>query len=402
MKPITRPRKHTADTPAMPECWGHRGASAAFPENTIASFERAIRDGAEGIESDVHITKDNVIVMFHDSSLQRTTDGKGLIRDQNYHGVIEHVRTVKEPKQKIPTFRELCDLLMKEENKHVKLNIDIKPECEPDRLFTLMKEIVASYPTYKTDLSPRLILGLWHTIFLRAALEHVPDLARCHIGCSPWVARNFFWHDCTSFSMWFATLVTADGQAFIREANAAGKNVYVWTVNRRDEMIEATRWGVKAILTDDTAMLHSLRKEMASDFSKTRAESVGFFFRWTKWHYYTANQYIIQSNWISHIERRAGLSYREGAKRIPSLRAAINANGGGAQPPTNGGIISVDHASPELLAALPKSQQEQLVAEAPELPILISEKKPVGAGGAMVDPALVNVEPETRQAVQAQ
>ncbi|KAI9000730.1 hypothetical protein BD414DRAFT_11177 [Trametes punicea] len=37
----------------LPECWGHRGASAAFPENTLASFERAIRDGAEGIESGV-------------------------------------------------------------------------------------------------------------------------------------------------------------------------------------------------------------------------------------------------------------------------------------------------------------------------------------------------------------
>lgn len=37
--------------PPMPECWGHRGASAAYPENTIASFERAIRDGAEGLES---------------------------------------------------------------------------------------------------------------------------------------------------------------------------------------------------------------------------------------------------------------------------------------------------------------------------------------------------------------
>lgn len=37
----------------LPECWGHRGASAAFPENTLASFEAAMRDGAEGIESGI-------------------------------------------------------------------------------------------------------------------------------------------------------------------------------------------------------------------------------------------------------------------------------------------------------------------------------------------------------------
>ncbi|KDN46806.1 hypothetical protein K437DRAFT_268026 [Tilletiaria anomala UBC 951] len=43
---------HFKDTPPpMPECWGHRGASGAFPENTLASFERAVADGAEGIES---------------------------------------------------------------------------------------------------------------------------------------------------------------------------------------------------------------------------------------------------------------------------------------------------------------------------------------------------------------
>jgi glycerophosphoryl diester phosphodiesterase len=40
-------------TKVLPECWGHRGASAAFPENTLASFEAAINDGADGIESGI-------------------------------------------------------------------------------------------------------------------------------------------------------------------------------------------------------------------------------------------------------------------------------------------------------------------------------------------------------------
>lgn len=71
----------------------------------------------------MHITKDDIIVMFHDSVLGRTTNGSGKIGEQEYHGGIEHVRTIEEPVQKIPTFNELCDFLMQPENSHVKANV---------------------------------------------------------------------------------------------------------------------------------------------------------------------------------------------------------------------------------------------------------------------------------------
>lgn len=61
--------------------------------------------------------------MFHDPSLERTTDGKGLIKDQPWKGVVEHVRTTAKPNQQLPTFKDVCDLLMKPENKHIKLNV---------------------------------------------------------------------------------------------------------------------------------------------------------------------------------------------------------------------------------------------------------------------------------------
>ena len=59
----------------------HRGASAYAPENTISSFEKAIEMKAMIIETDVHQTKDSVVVIMHDLSVDRTTNGKGLIRD---------------------------------------------------------------------------------------------------------------------------------------------------------------------------------------------------------------------------------------------------------------------------------------------------------------------------------
>jgi phosphatidylglycerol phospholipase C len=73
----------------MPECWGHRGASASFPENTCKSFIEACKAGADGIETDIHITADNVLVMFHDPELSRTTDGTGRIHDQPWAGQLE-------------------------------------------------------------------------------------------------------------------------------------------------------------------------------------------------------------------------------------------------------------------------------------------------------------------------
>src|SRR5579864_7579492 len=60
---------------------GHRGAMGYAPENTLASFEEAIRRGADLIELDVQLSSDGEVVVMHDTSVDRTTDGEGLIRD---------------------------------------------------------------------------------------------------------------------------------------------------------------------------------------------------------------------------------------------------------------------------------------------------------------------------------
>ena len=74
---------------------------------------------------DVHVTADDTLVMFHDTTLERTTNSKGALARRPYYGPegIEHVRTIEKPVQQIPTFDQLCELLMKEENRHVKLNV---------------------------------------------------------------------------------------------------------------------------------------------------------------------------------------------------------------------------------------------------------------------------------------
>ena len=60
-----------------PLVWAHRGASAYAPENTLTSFEKAVNLGADGIELDIQLTRDERIVVIHDETLERTSTGTG-------------------------------------------------------------------------------------------------------------------------------------------------------------------------------------------------------------------------------------------------------------------------------------------------------------------------------------
>jgi glycerophosphoryl diester phosphodiesterase len=111
-------------------------------------------------------------------------------------------------------------------------------------------------------LAPRLILGLWHPLFLKSAYKNLPLLRRYHIGFSPNVVRTYFWDACDGFSINFALLMGAEGQKFLRQCREAGKEICVWTVNDPGEMKVAMSWGVKAILTDRVGAFTALRKEV--------------------------------------------------------------------------------------------------------------------------------------------
>ena len=61
--------------------YAHRGFCSRYPENTMLAFEKALAEGVDGIENDVQLTKDGEIVILHDESIDRTTDGKGWVKD---------------------------------------------------------------------------------------------------------------------------------------------------------------------------------------------------------------------------------------------------------------------------------------------------------------------------------
>ena len=88
--------------------YAHRGASEYYPENTLSSFYAGVEMGANGIENDIQRTKDGVLVVFHDDTIDRVTDGSGKVSDYTYRELLRF--TVKNEKynrfDKIMTFEE--------------------------------------------------------------------------------------------------------------------------------------------------------------------------------------------------------------------------------------------------------------------------------------------------------
>ena len=87
---------------------GHRGAAALEPENTLLSMQKAIDLGVDQIELDVHLTRDQHLVVIHDTTVDRTTDGQGAVADFT----LEEIKRLDAGKgERIPTLQEVIDLV---------------------------------------------------------------------------------------------------------------------------------------------------------------------------------------------------------------------------------------------------------------------------------------------------
>lgn len=82
---------------SSPVIIGHRGCSLEAPENTLAAFKLAKENGAQGVEFDLDFTKDGVPVIIHDSTVDRTTDGHGKVRDFTYEEIRRLNASAKHP-----------------------------------------------------------------------------------------------------------------------------------------------------------------------------------------------------------------------------------------------------------------------------------------------------------------
>jgi Glycerophosphoryl diester phosphodiesterase len=105
----------------------HRGFSGYYPENTMLAFRKAVEVGCDGIETDLHMTKDGVIVICHDEKIDRTTDGTGFILNYTYEELCKFDAGIKYgeqfKKERIPSIDEFLNYV---KDKNLLINFELK------------------------------------------------------------------------------------------------------------------------------------------------------------------------------------------------------------------------------------------------------------------------------------
>jgi glycerophosphoryl diester phosphodiesterase len=232
--------------------FAHRGASHQAPANTLAAFRLAAEMGADGLELDVHLSRDGEPVVIHDFSLEATTDGQGRVSE----------KTLAELKQldaggwfdarfsgeRIPTLQEVIDAV----GQRLLLNIELKAEGWQDN--GLAAAVVRSVED--NQLLERVILSSFNPL----TLWHVRRL-------NPWIATGLLYSPDMPLVLrkaWPRHLIRPTAlhpyypmidAGFMRWAHERGYRVHTWTVDEPEDMWRMVRHGVDLIITNRPDLL---------------------------------------------------------------------------------------------------------------------------------------------------
>ncbi|KAI9709344.1 MAG: hypothetical protein M1820_003464 [Bogoriella megaspora] len=235
----------------FPQAIAHRGYKAKYPENTLRAFTGAREVGAHALETDLHLSKDGVVVISHDPSLKRCygKDHKIIDCDWEY---LSTLRTLQEPHEPIPRFKDLLEFLKKADNQHLWVLLDIKTDDDADDMIRLLaKTIEEVEPVKDRPWNKRIVLGCWTPQYPPLCGIHLPSYPIIHIGVSITYARRFFTYPNCSFNMLIFTLAGPFGANFRRQVRTLERAVIGWTVNDKSWMKWAVRKDLDGLITDD-------------------------------------------------------------------------------------------------------------------------------------------------------
>lgn len=217
---------------------GHRGAKAYVAENTIASIKKALEIGVDGIEIDVHKCASGELVVFHDYTVDRMTDGTGEV---GKHTLIELKSLKVDGTYSIPTLQEVLNVI----DKRCILNIELKGKDTA----TETCKIVAEYIQDK---------GWEINHFLISSFQHHELIAVSKIN--PDLRLGVLTKASVTEAMEFAQTINAYAvhpnfallsRDTVKLAQDKGYKVITWTVNDYDSIERITSYGVDAIITDN-------------------------------------------------------------------------------------------------------------------------------------------------------
>jgi glycerophosphoryl diester phosphodiesterase len=258
--------------------YAHRGGAREAPSNTIWAMRRAVALGATALEMDVHPTADGHLVVCHDPTVERTTNGSGSISgltlaqvqslDAAYWFVPGHEvapgrpaedyplrgRAPDDPELRVPTLGEVLDAFP-----GVLLNIDIKqtaPSVEPyeEALARMLIDHGRSDDVIVTSFHDAALVAFSAaapTLATSAGLVAVAGFWRAVQDCTPPPAMT---HAAIQVPIDFEGATIVD-ERFVQSAHAAGAAVHVWTIDDRSEMGRLVALGVDGIMSDVPSVL---------------------------------------------------------------------------------------------------------------------------------------------------
>lgn len=229
----------------------HRGDKSHAPENTLAAFSLAAEKKADAIEFDVKLSADGQVVVLHDQTVDRTTNGKGNVSRLPLAAIKELDAGTWFSEQfrgeRVPTLDEVFETV----GKRVLMNVELTNYANPnDGLVPKVAELVK-----KHALQDRILFSSFFSRNLRKARLLLPEVA-CGLLASSGIlglwARSIGWRG--DFLALHPYLREAS-PTLIRRVHAAGKRLHVWTVNSEEDLKRMIDLGVDAIFTDDPGLI---------------------------------------------------------------------------------------------------------------------------------------------------
>ena len=224
----------------------HRGASRLAPENTLAAFRLASEIGADAVELDARLSADGAVVVHHDLTLDRTTNGSGGVSECRLADLKALDAGAKfDPRfagERIPSLDEVFEAI----GRHVLINIELKNyESVLDRLAEAVVRVVRRH-----GLERRVLLSSFNPFALWTARRLAPEVPRGLLvwpGQKRWIRAAL--NRLTTIEAYHPQDSMTD-RLTIADQHTQGRRVYVWTVNEVERMRELLLLGCDGLITD--------------------------------------------------------------------------------------------------------------------------------------------------------
>ena len=266
---------------SRPLVFAHRGGCALGPENTLAAFDLGMAAGADGLELDVHLSSDGIVVVLHDVTLDRTTDASGPVAARTAaelaavnagnglsvsRGGTAAADSDDPPGTMtgVPTLRDVL-------RRYATTPIIVEMKVDSERMGVAVAEEIRT-----AGAVGRVCAAGFGDRSLRAVREALPALAT---SASQWEVRLALYR---SWARWpvrdapyggyqvpeRAGTMRVVSPQFIRYAHDAGFKVQVWTVDDPADMVRLLEWGVDALITNRPDLAVKVRDEFLKHRSR--------------------------------------------------------------------------------------------------------------------------------------